>query len=99
MEGILSFSTKPLKITFTLGILCLLASFIYLIVLLVMGIGYSYEITAIYVLIDLFLLISGLQFIVLGIIGAYLSKMYVEIKNRPTYIVKEKLGFNDETIL
>lgn len=93
MEGILSFSTKPLKFAFIFGTTCLFASFIYLIILLAV---FS-NITSINILIYLFLLISGLQFIVVGIIGTYLSKIYIEIKDRPTYIIKEKIGFSKNT--
>lgn len=36
-------------------------------------------------------LISGVQLMCLGIVGQYLSKMYMEVKNRPIYLVKEEL--------
>ena len=53
----------------------------------------------IYILILLLLLISGLQFISIGILGQYLAKTYSEVKERPVYIIKKKLGFSDKTIL
>ena len=75
------------------------AFFVYLIVLLVQVIGFSYSFGTSNMIILLILLFAGLQFFVLGFLGQYVSKMYLEVKNRPIYIVKEKLGFNDETIL
>lgn len=72
---------------------------IYLIVLLVQLLGFGIEWNPIYMVILLILLIAGLQFIVLGIISEYLAKAYLEIKNRPIYIVKEKIGFDKKSIL
>ena len=44
----------------------------------------------------LVLLLGGLQLFSLGILGEYLSKIYVQVKNRPVYILKEHLGKDDE---
>lgn len=54
---------------------------------------------AVYALIILMLFMFGIQFILLGVIGAYISNINAEVKNRPVYIVKEKLGFSDKGIL
>lgn len=97
--GILAFSTKPLNWAFTLGILSLVSFFIYLIVLLVQVLGYGMVMNASYIVILLLLFMFGMQFLLIGIIGAYISKINLEVKNRPMYVVKKKLGFNDETIL
>ena len=77
----------------------MMAFFVYLIVLLIqlLAIGIAWNPT--YVVILLILLIAGLQFIVLGIISEYLAKAYLEIKNRPIYIAKEKIGFDKKSIL
>ena len=99
IDGILAFSTKPLKIAYSFGILMLLSSFIFLITMLILNGLDIVGFTAIYALIFLLLLISGVQFMVIGVIGEYLAKVYIEVKDRPTYVVKEKMGFNDETIL
>ncbi|MGN1337994.1 MAG: glycosyltransferase family 2 protein [Candidatus Coprovivens sp.] len=98
-EGILAFSTKPLTYAIKCGVLTLLAAFIYLIVLLVQVFAFDMTFNSIYALILLLLVLFGIQFIILGIIGMYFSKAYTEIKGRPVYIIKEKLGFNEETIL
>lgn len=99
IDGILAFSTKPLKLSFTLGILCFLAFFIYLIVLLVQIFAFNLVFQAIYMVILLILLLAGMQFIVIGLLGEYLAKTYLEVKNRPVYVIREKLGFNSENIL
>ncbi len=99
IDGILAFSTKPLLISFTLGFITLFAFFVYLIVFLVQLLAFHMDFSVSYLIILLILLLAGLQFMVIGFIGQYMSKMYLEVKHRPNYIVKEKLGFNDETIL
>lgn len=98
-EGILAFSSKPLKLSTNLGILSILASFIYLIVVLVQVLALGYKLNAVYALIILMLFMFGIQFILLGVVGAYISNINTEVKNRPVYIVKEKLGFSDKGIL
>lgn len=99
IDGILAFSTKPLVYSIKCGILTLIAAIIYLIILIVKACIGNFAFTAIHALILLLLILFGILFIILGIVGLYFAKAYVEIKNRPVYIVKEKLGFNEETIL
>ena len=52
-----------------------------------------YAINAIVVLV---LLLGGLQLFCLGILGEYISKIYVQVKNRPVYILKNHLGAEKE---
>ena len=44
------------------------------------------------------LFLGGIQLIVLGIIGEYIAKAYLEVKRRPIYITKNKLGFDDDIL-
>ena len=99
IDGILAFSFKPLKIAFTCGILSILAFLMYLIVLLVQVIGFNLSFTIGHVIVLLLLFFFGIQFILIGILGEYIAKINHEVKNRPIYVIKEKLGFNGETIL
>lgn len=99
LSGILAFSDKPLKFANTFGMLSILASFIYLIVVLIQVLGLGYEMSAVYALIILILFMFGLLFILLGIIGTYLASINNDVKNRPVYIIKEKLGFSEDSIL
>ena len=99
ISGIIAFSEKPLKLGIPLGCLSILASFIYLIILLIQILGFGFEATAIHALIIITLFLFGLNFILLGIIGKYLGTINIEVRKRPTYIIKEKLGFDNETIL
>lgn len=82
-EGILSFSTAPLKIAGAVGALLFLAAALVLLVNLT-----TLSRTDLLLIVVLFL--SSLQMLFLYILGAYLSKDYLENKRRPIYIVKEK---------
>ncbi len=99
MVGILSFSNKPLKWSINLGITSLLGAFIYFIVLLVQILAFGLKMKAVYALILLMLVLFGTQFILLGIVGSYIANINTEVRNRPVYIVKEKIGFNEKGIL
>lgn len=94
IEGIVSFTTAPLRIATFFGIIISLFSFIYLIVLvcqtLILGIdvpGYASTLGAV-------LFLGGIQLFALGIIGEYLGRTYVESKRRPIYITKEVIDNN-----
>ena len=85
LEGIVAFTTSPLRLSFFLGIISLFIALISLII------SFITSITLLKAIISIIFIMFGLQFLVLGIIGEYLSKTYIETKNRPIYIVKNKL--------
>ena len=94
-EGITSFTTAPLKISMILGFIISILSLILGIEIVIQTIiigkdtpGYASTITAV-------LFIGGVQLISIGILSEYISKMYLEIKNRPKYIIKEKTEEKD----
>lgn len=90
LDGITSFSVKPIRMIFSLGILIVLLSIfvlIYAIVLKIMNInvdGWTFIICSIW-------LLGGIQMLSLGIIGEYIGKMYLEVKSRPRYIIEKTL--------
>ena len=93
LNGFISFTSLPLLVWSYLGFFIALASFsygMYLIVrTLVLGIdvpGYASLMVAI-------LFMSGLILISLGVIGEYLSRIFIEVKQRPLYIIADKKGF------
>ena len=88
IEGIVTTTTKPLLIPLYLGLLLSLISFISLIVLIIdLIIKTTYLIPLI---VFLTTLVLSLQFIFIGIIGLYISKIHNETKNRPLYIIGEE---------
>ena len=81
IEGIVAFTTSPLRIPVFIGMFLELIFLILLIIFLILGIN-SFDI-----IILILLLLFGLLFISIGVIGEYLSKTYIQVKNRPIYII------------
>jgi dolichol-phosphate mannosyltransferase len=94
LSGLFSFSTKPLTITIYIGAFCIIASILYaLYALLGWTFGYTNANQGWTSLVILLVFFSGIQLFVLGIMGSYFGKMFDEIKNRPQYIIKDKINF------
>lgn len=91
LEGISSFSTKPLKLATYVGITASFAAIIYLIVVVIKRIFFYEPISGYATIVALILLLGGIQLFCIGIIGSYLAKTYIQSKNRPIYIAKEIL--------
>lgn len=89
VDGIVSFSTAPLKIATITGIICALASFLYSIYFLVKSLIYGDPVAGFPTLIITILFIGGMQLICLGIIGEYVGRIFNESKRRPVYFVRE----------
>ncbi len=95
LDGIVGYTVKPLLFAFITGIGLILGSLIYFIIVLFQGVN-AYQFAPLIIIV---ILMSGIQLIALGIIGEYISKLYLEIKNRPIYIARKKWGFEDDNIL
>ena len=89
IEGIVSFSTVPLTMSVTIGLFFCLVAFIMIIVIIVKTLVYGDPVAGWPSLACIIILASGVQLFSLGILGEYLSKTYLEVKNRPVYIIKE----------
>lgn len=90
IDGITSFSVKPLRMISSLGFIILFLSFIILIYSVIMKLigntvsGWTFIVCSIW-------LIGGIQTLCLGVIGEYIGKIYNETKHRPRYIVENIL--------
>ena len=90
LDGIIGFSTVPLIISSFLGLILCLISTILGIYLIIKGISTNSVISSSLISILVTLLISGVQLFLFGILGQYLGKVYLEIKERPLYIIKDQ---------
>lgn len=95
LDGILSFSLRPLDYITWLGGLLAGAGGLWLLILLILALaGRSGLGTA--ALAALLLLLSGMIIGCLGILGAYLGRIYDEVKGRPLYLISERYGYDSE---
>ncbi len=96
IEGIVSFTTFPLKLASYVGIISSIVSIIYLIIVVIEKLCFGINVPGYATIVVLLLLIGGIQLFSLGILGEYLSKVYDQVKERPIYILKEHLTDGDK---
>ena len=96
VDSVLSFSFVPLRLAIWVGFGAIAASFAGIVYALVIRLyttdwvrGWASIFTAL-------LFLGGVQLITLGIVGEYVGRIYAEVKLRPLYVVRERLGFADE---
>jgi glycosyltransferase involved in cell wall biosynthesis len=94
-DGITSFSTVPLRIWTTLGLLMGATSLVAALALVVRVIVVGRDVPGYASLMVVMLLGFALQMIAFGVLGEYVGRLYQEVKGRPVYLVRERLGFDD----
>jgi glycosyltransferase involved in cell wall biosynthesis len=90
VDGIVSFSIKPLRIAISMGIATSGIAFIYSIVILVERINNKVSIPGYASLAFLILILNGIQLLSIGVLGEYIGKTLMESKKRPIYLISEK---------
>ena len=90
IEGIVAFSTMPLMIASVIGIFMCLFSVVFIIFIIVRKIIAGDPVAGWPSLVCIISFIGGIQLFALGVIGQYLAKTYMEIKDRPIYIIDEE---------
>ncbi|MBQ3537621.1 MAG: glycosyltransferase family 2 protein [Clostridia bacterium] len=89
IDGILGFTTSPLKLSFLFSFLCIMCSGLNIVYALIRNIiNLQYAGTVPYIMAGM-LFIASLIFICMGIMGEYLARVYTESKDRPKYIVSQ----------
>ncbi len=86
IEGILCFTTAPLRFASVMGIVVSFFAFLYLIFVLFKTILYGEDVQGFPTLITIILFIGGCQLLAIGIIGEYIGRIFNETKHRPVYI-------------
>jgi dolichol-phosphate mannosyltransferase len=92
LNGIYAFSYFPLKVVTLLGMAISFFSFLAIILYIVLFFMYGRVVPGFMTLLTVMLFLFGTLFLILGIIGEYLSRIYDEVKKRPNYIIKETIG-------
>lgn len=91
MDGIVAYSTVPLAAAALVGVLFCIIAFLMIVFVIIRKLAMGDPTSGWPSLVCIILMVSGIQLLCLGVIGQYLSKTYLEVKNRPIYIKKEEL--------
>src|SRR6476646_1331755 len=94
MDGMISFSYKPLRAATYLGFVVAVMGFVTALVFIVRRlIGHEIAVTGFTTLLTMMMFLGGVQLICIGIVGEYIGRIYEESKQRPLYVVQDAIGF------
>jgi polyisoprenyl-phosphate glycosyltransferase len=94
-NGILGFSTAPLRLALSAGVFLAIASVIYGVVAIALKLAGVTLVPGYASLLFAITFLSGIQLAVLGVVGLYVGRIYDEARGRPLYVVRERHGFSD----
>ena len=96
LEGIVGFSTAPLRLAVYLGFFTAIAAVIYSLIVLLEKLIYGIAVPGYATIIVLILLLGSMQLFCIGIIGEYVGKIFEQSKDRPIYLQKEYLTYEEQ---
>lgn len=96
LEGIISFSSLPLKIWSYVGVLTSLGALFFMTFVILRTLFVGVETPGYASMMAVLLFFFGIILICLGVIGEYLGRIFLEVKQRPLYLIRKSYGFNDE---
>ncbi|MCI9503489.1 MAG: glycosyltransferase family 2 protein [Hungatella sp.] len=99
IDGIVAFSTAPVRFASCLGLLFCGLAFVFLFVIFFRALIFGDPVAGWPSLVCVILLLSGTQLFCLGLLGEYLSKTYMEVKKRPIYLCRETNLDDTESII
>lgn len=89
IDGIVAFSTAPVRFAAWLGIAFCMLAFLFILLIIGRTLVFGDPVAGWPSLVCIILMLSGIQLFCLGLMGEYLSKTYLEVKKRPIYLCKE----------
>jgi len=89
VDGIVAFTTVPLRISSVAGIVFSAFAFIYLLFIVIKTLILGADLPGYASTIAVILFMGGIQLLSIGILGEYLARTYMEVKRRPPFIVQE----------
>ncbi len=92
IDGITSYTTAPLRIATLMGLVVSAAAFVYMLWVLVKAMIYGDPQAGFPTIMTVMLFLGGVQLLTLGILGEYVGRIFVEVKHRPPYFVREVDG-------
>ena len=96
VDGIVSFTTAPLKLATAIGTVMFFVSIVYIAIVVIEKLFFGIAVAGYATIVALILLFGGLQLLCLGIIGEYIAKIYEQVKDRPLYIIKKKYEHSEK---
>ena len=90
LEGIVNFSDAPLNIAFLGGIVSWLVAMIMVIIIVIRTMIFGDPTSGWPSMVSIILFLGGFQLFTIGILGKYIGRIFMETKNRPIYVIKEK---------
>ena len=90
IEGIVAFTTVPLRVSILFGLIVSLFAFLYMIYVFVKAMLFGDPVAGYPSMMVIILFLGGIQLLSIGVLGEYMSKTYMEVKRRPNYIIKNK---------
>ena len=96
IDGITSFSHFPLRLVTNLGLVVSLAGFLYGAIIIILGLFFGRVVPGWTTLMAAVIFLGGIQLIVVGVVGEYIGRIYIEVQRRPLYLIKQKIGFSEE---
>jgi len=97
-DGLVSFSTRPLRLALDLGFAVAALSFLFGIASLISKFAGTFLVPGWLTIVLVTSFIGGIQLMVVGVVGEYVGRIYDEVKARPLYLVRELHGFGDEPL-
>jgi len=97
-DGLVSFSTAPLRLALDLGFIVSGFAFLFGIATLITKLAGVFLVPGWLTIVLVTSFIGGIQLIVVGVVGEYVGRIYDEVKARPLYLVRELHGFDSEPI-
>lgn len=91
IDGMLSYSTLPLRIATYSGLISALLSVLYIVGVIIEKLAFGIPTPGYATIVVLILFLGGMQLFCLGLLGEYMAKVYIQVKNRPIYIFKKHL--------
>ncbi len=96
LDGITASTTLPLRIWTYLGSMLSFLGLLYALYIIIRTITYGADVPGYASLLVFILLVGGVQMIILGILGEYIGRIFIEVKRRPLYIVEKKVNFGND---
>jgi len=94
LDGLLSSTTLPLRIWTYLGLAAAVVALLYMLFIVVRTLIYGVDVPGYASLAAMLLFFSGMNMIGLGIMGEYVGRVFIEVKQRPQFLVRQAVGFD-----